>query len=129
MASIGLDTENIKEIIMLIEKKPGMGDLIAIKLTTGEEVVGRIDANPSDADPSDLTLKAPVAWMLTQQGVMPAPVMITAEDKPTITFRNTAIISKTSPRKEISDAYIQITTGLQVAGSAPAPSAGMFTKG
>lgn len=110
---------------MLIEKKPGVGDMIAIKLVTGEEIVGRIEANPSDAAPNDLTLKAPIGWMLTQQGVMPAPFMVTAEEKPTVTFLGTSIVSKTKPRKEISDAYIQITTGIQPASA----GAGMFTKG
>lgn len=115
---------------MLIEKKPGVGDLIAIKLTTGEEVVGKIEENPATANTNDVTLKAPVGWMLTQQGVMPAPVMVTADDKPTITFSGTAIISKTKPRKEIADAYIQITTGIIPAGGIETPAtASGFMKG
>lgn len=114
---------------MLIEKKPGVGDLIAIKLVTGEEIVGRIDKNPSDSDPNDLTLKTPVAWMLTQQGVMPAPFMVTAEDKPTITYRSTAIIAKTAPRKEISDAYVQVTTGIVPASAGVTQPTGGFVKG
>lgn len=110
---------------MLITKKPGAGDLIAIKLVTGEEIVGRIDDN-QPTDSNDLTLKSPVGWMLTQQGVMPAPFMVTADDKPTITFAGTAIISRTVPRKEISDAYTQITTGIVPASAAPT---GGFMKG
>lgn len=113
---------------MLIEKKPGVGDLIAIKLTTGEEIVGRIETNPSDANANDITLKAPVGWMLTQQGVMPAPVMVTADDKPTITFNGSLVLTKTKPRKEIADAYVQITTGIVPAGAGDAPVGG-FMKG
>ncbi|MCK9529445.1 MAG: hypothetical protein M0R77_02580 [Gammaproteobacteria bacterium] len=111
---------------MLIQKQPSAGDLIAIKLVTGEEIVGRIEDNQS-SDAGSLTLKSPVGWMLTQQGVMPAPFMVTADDKPTITFSGSAIISRTTPRKEISDAYTQITTGIVPASAAPA--GGMFTKG
>lgn len=111
---------------MLIQKQPGPGDLIAIKLVTGEEIVGRIDDNQKPDAPG-LTLKSPVGWMLTQQGVMPAPFMVTADDKPTIHFLGTAIISKTTPRKEIADAYVQITTGIVPAGAGAA--SGMFTKG
>lgn len=110
---------------MLITKQPGPGDLIAIKLVTGEEIVGRID----DKQPNEgLTLKSPVGWMLTQQGVMPAPFMVTADDKPTITFSGTSIISRTTPRKEIADAYVQITTGIVPAGAGQAGTS-MFTKG
>ena len=97
---------------MLIEKKPGVGDLIAIKLITGEEIVGRIEANPAGSNENDLTLKAPIGWMLTQQGVMPAPVMVTGEDKPTITFSAMSIVARTKPRKEITDAHIQMTSGI-----------------
>lgn len=113
---------------MLIEKKPAEGDNIAIKLVTGEEIVGRIQANPSGSNENDLTLKHPVAWMLTQQGVMPAPFMVTAEDKSTVTFSGSAIISRTKPRKEINDAYIQITSNIQVAGSGDMLGGG-FVKG
>lgn len=113
---------------MLIEKKPTVGDLIAVKLVTGEELVGRIEENPAGSNAGDLTLKAPVGWMLTQQGVMPAPVMVTAEEKPTITISATAIITRTKPRKEIGDAYIQITTGIQPAAPGSLVGGG-FTKG
>lgn len=113
---------------MLITKKPEAGDLIAIKIVTGEEIVGRI-AEDASANPGDIALKAPVGWMLTQQGVMPAPFMVTAEDKPTVVFAGQTIIARTVPRKEIADAYIQITSNIVVPGSAAAPGAGMFTKG
>ncbi len=65
--------------------------------------------------------------MLTQQGVMPAPVMVTAEEKPTITITASAIIARTVPRKEISDAYIQITSDI-IPASASTLTGG-FTKG
>lgn len=111
---------------MLIEKKPGEGDLIAIKLITGEEIVGRIAPNPAGSNENDLTLKSPVGWMLTQQGVMPAPIMVTAEDKATLTFVGSAIMCRTKPREEIGNAYITITTGIQVPSS---PLNGGFVKG
>ena len=112
---------------MLIKKKPAKGDLLAIKLVNGEEIVGRIEDNPLGAGENDVTLKAPLGWMLTQQGVMPAPFMVTAEDKPTITYLGSAIIARTSPRKEIENAYIQITTGIAMPDTGG--GVGVFTKG
>lgn len=101
---------------MLIQKKETLnpGDVAAIKLVSGEEVIGRIVALESDK----ITLTKPV--ILQMQMVGPndarlgfAPIMAGAPEDGNFTFEfRQCLILPMKARQDVSGGYLQATTGL-----------------
>ena len=56
---------------MLIEAPHKVGDTISLKLSTGEEVVGRLDAESSES----YTVKKPMVLIANEKGLGLAPFM------------------------------------------------------
>lgn len=102
---------------MLIDKKPGKGTIVAVKLISGDEIVGKIEELNTDS----LVLAKPIAIGLSSQGVGFAPFMLSAVDNATLTFKFEKIITYTQAREEIKNAYIQSTSGITPAGSGNLP--------
>ena len=103
---------------MLITKKIEENDIVAVKLISGEELVGKlIKHNP-------LELAKPIVLGMQQQpnpttgqvevGLGFAPFMLGMEDGGNITLEPGAYIVILKARDEIKQAYIKSTTGLDV---------------
>ena len=93
---------------MLIELNYKKGDIISIKLVTGEELVARFEEETD----TDITVDKPMSLQIGPQGVGITQFMLTMDmnSKVTISKHNCLVIATT--RKEMSDQYIQGTTGL-----------------
>lgn len=95
---------------MLIETPYKEGDVVSLKLSSGEEVVGRLEKE----DTKSYVLNKPMMLTATQQGVGLAPFMFTvgADTKFNINMATVVCIAKTE--KEAASQYVQTTTGLTV---------------
>ena len=93
---------------MLFEINYKKGDIISIKLVTGEEVVAKFEEETD----TDITVNKPMSLQVGPQGVGISQFMLTMDmdSKVTISKQNCLVIVPT--RKEMSDQYIQGTTGL-----------------
>ena len=96
---------------MLIETPYKEGDTVSLKISSGEEVIARLEKETD----VEFVLSKPMMLVVQQQGMGLAPFMfsIGADTKVNITKTNVLCCAKTA--KEIADQYTQQTTGLQMA--------------
>lgn len=88
-------------------------NITTIVLTNGEEIVGRL----KESNDNTVTLEKPVKIALTQKGMGFAPVCISIDDASEFTFKQEHVLLIANTRQEISEPYIQATTGIQLATS------------
>ena len=98
---------------MLFEKKFSDGDVVSLKTTGGEEIIGRFVKD----DMISITLEKPLMIAMTQKGPAMAPVMVTVTPDTNLTFNKSAIIVTAVCYKEIADQYVYQTTGIQPVGA------------
>ena len=100
---------------MLLNKPIKKGDIVTVKLSTGEELVARFEHQDTDklklVKPSVLTLNPQnggamlIPWLMSIDVHDPEPVTVYAGQ----------IVAMSRPQKGLADAYIQNTTGIQTA--------------
>lgn len=109
---------------MLIQKGPSQNDIVAIRLVTGEEVIGRLAENPVGAN---VRLAKPVAVQMQmvgpgQAGIGFAPYFISVDETVQIVFpTDKIVVGPVVVKQEMAAAYMRSTTGLAMP-SGPAPS-------
>lgn len=88
-----------------------MSDVIAVKLISGDEIIGRVKKRIEETD--TITITKPLAVTMTPQGGGALiPFMLTAEADE-VTLQKSAIAVLPTPcNKQVSDLYIQQTTGI-----------------
>ena len=103
---------------MLIEQKAKQGDIIVVKLNSGEELVGKMDTqNP-------LKLNKPATFGPQQNpetgqvGLGFGQFMFAIDDEASITLEEGSYITMVKVRDEVKQAYTKATTGLEVPPSA-----------
>jgi len=96
---------------MLIDKGFSVGEVVTIKLITGEELVGKLVEEMTDG----LKVSKPVVLSVGPQGVGMIPYLFTVNPNKEIVILNSAIITKTVCDKQFADQYIQGTTGIKLA--------------
>lgn len=94
---------------MLFEKKFSEGDVVTLKVISGEEILGRFVSE----DMSSITISKPLMIAMTPKGPAMAPVMVTVNPETQLSFNKQAIIVSAICFKEIADQYIYQTTGIQ----------------
>jgi len=95
---------------MLLQKsKFDAGDIISLKLTSGEEIVGKFVSE----DMMEIVLTKVVMLAMTQKGVGMAPYMITIDPDKEYAINKQAVIMKAHTDKEIADQFTYQTTGIQ----------------
>jgi hypothetical protein len=97
---------------MIVNKIQTM-EVVAIKLVSGEEVVG------SFLEETDNIVKLikPLALVMTQQGPSLAPFFMTGDittDSIEIQFNKNTVIAITKPHKQFKDVYTQATSGITI---------------
>lgn len=97
---------------MIIEAPYKVGDTVSLKLSSGEEIIARLSSETDKA----YVLTKPMMLAATQQGIGLAPFMFSVTPDTKITLNKELVITVAKTMKEMSDQYIQGTTGLQVAG-------------
>ena len=93
---------------MLIEKPYEVNDVVSIKLSSGEELVGKL----VEEGPEVVTLAKPPMLSMTQKGMGLAPYMFTVNPESTIKFNDKNIITIVKTMDTMAKQYIQSTTGL-----------------
>ena len=101
-------TEQDTHYNMLIEAPYKIGDTVSFKLSSGEEIVARLD---SESDKS-YTLNKPMVIIAQQQGLGLAPFMFSVppDGKFSLTATSVSCIAKTETG--IAKQYIERTTGI-----------------
>jgi len=95
---------------MLIEAPYTTGDVISVRLSSGEEIVGKLLAD----DTNTMKLKQPLAAMMSEKGLAMIPFMLTVDPEKDLTVSKNQIVITAKSNKEVADHYLQSTTGLSL---------------
>lgn len=94
---------------MLVQKTPSNGDVVTLKLISGEEVVARL----KDMTMDSLEVSKPLSVGLSPNGqVGMVPFMVGLNDDAVVTFDRNHILVISAARKEMSDAYTASTSNI-----------------
>ena len=93
---------------MLIETPYKVGETVSLKLTSGEEVVARLEEEKD----SNFILHKPLMVTATQQGLGLAPFMFTIGPDAKVKIDHTKVVCLVKTQDEMSKQYIQSTTGI-----------------
>lgn len=96
---------------MLIEKPKAAGDVVTIKLTSGEEVIARFEEETA----TGIKVTKPMVLSMTQQGVGMMPYMFTVNPNTPIVFNHAAVAVLSTTDSDFAKQYTTSTTGIQMA--------------
>lgn len=96
---------------MLLSKELKAGDVVSIKLLTGEEIIARFEGDETDA----VVVSKPATLATNPQGGLGIMPWMISSNPEKIHINKTAIIAKSVTDKELADQFIQTTTGIQLA--------------
>jgi hypothetical protein len=96
---------------MLIDKGLSSGDVVTLKLTSGEELIGRFVEETA----SGVKIERPMMLAAGPQGLGMAPYVFTVNPDRAITINHHAITMQASTDKAMADQYLQSTTGIKLA--------------
>jgi len=93
------------------------GDVVVIKLITGEEIITKL----VEPDLTAYSISRPLVFTMHPQTGQPVLIpwlmSLSPKDPKPIVINKSAVVGMTTPAKEIADSYTQSTTGI-VAASA-----------
>lgn len=92
---------------MLIQKPVTTGEIVSIKLISGEEIIGRLDEDTSDF----VKLDRPKSVTITKDGLGMMPFMFLSGSD-TFTIKHSHVIVMVPAEKSAADQYLQGTTGI-----------------
>jgi len=95
---------------MLLEMPYKVGDVVSMKLTSGEEILATLEEEKGNS----LVLKKPLMLIAQQQGLGLAPFMFTASPDSKITINTDKVICITKTIEEMAKQYISSTSGIAV---------------
>ena len=101
---------------MLVNSSYKKGETICVKVSTGEEIVGRFDSQDGDIQ----VVKPCVITLNPQNGqamLIPWLMSIDTTSSDPITIKKEHVLTTNKPNKSLADAYIQNTTGIAPASS------------
>jgi hypothetical protein len=95
---------------MLISTGLKEGNIVTLKLTSGEEVIGKLVTQTE----SKYTVSKPMVLSMSQQGVGMIPYVITAEPDADISVNKSAVVLACETRKDAASSYLEQTTGISL---------------
>ena len=95
---------------MIIETPYKNGDTISLKLSSGEEVVARLEEEREDS----LKLSKPLMLTPTQEGLGLAPFMFTINPEQNIILNRSTVLCIAKTEEQMAAQYVQNTTGFSV---------------
>ena len=95
---------------MLIETPYKVGDTISLKLSSGEEIVARMDGEDSEY----YTLKKPMVLVMQEKGLGLAPFMFSVDPSNKFMMRTSSVSCVSKTQTDIANQYIATTTGLTI---------------
>jgi hypothetical protein len=96
---------------MLIDKGVSAGEIVSIKMASGEEVITKL---VEDND-THYKLSKPMSLSMGGQGIGMIPFMLTVNHDKELKIQKSAVASIDVTDKQFADAYIQQTTGIKLA--------------
>lgn len=93
---------------MLIDKGVSAGEVVTLKLTSGEELVARLDAETE----THYKLTKPMVIGMGQQGPGLMPYLFTVSPDKTIPLLKSTVTVAVTSDKVFADQYMQSTTGI-----------------
>jgi hypothetical protein len=96
---------------MLIETPYKVGDTVSFKLSSGEELVARLDAEGTDT----YTLKKPMVLIAQQQGLGLAPFMFGVSPDAKFVLKAHSVSCMAKTEGEIAKQYTASTSNIQMA--------------
>ena len=110
---------------MIVAPKIEHGTVVSLKITSGEELVAKLDAFGSD----EVRLSKPFTLAVTPQGIAFVPFLIGADENAKVSIKHPNVIAITPSREEVKSAYIQQTSGLVTASAGSIPDTLGFDAG
>ena len=93
---------------MLIEAPYKVGDVVSLKLSSGEEILGRLESEKEN----NVTLKKPMVLIAQEKGLGLAPFMFSVSPDGKFVMKSTAISCMAKTEAEISKQYTAQTSGI-----------------
>ena len=95
---------------MLIETPYKVGDTISLKLSSGEEIVARMDGEDSEY----FTLRKPMVLVMQEKGLGLAPFMFSVNPDNKFMMRTASVSCVSKTQDEISKQYVATTSGIAI---------------
>jgi hypothetical protein len=96
---------------MLIDKGVSAGEVITLKLTSGEEIVAKL----IEETPTHYKLSKPMVIGMGQKGPGLMPYLFTVAPEKEVKLLKTTVTVAESTDKTFADQFITSTTGIQLA--------------
>jgi hypothetical protein len=96
---------------MLVESQYKTGDIISIKLSSGEEMIARFE----DENGEVITIVKPYILIAAQNGMALAPYMFTISPDTKVQLKINNVICIVKSAKDAADMYIKQSTGIAIA--------------
>jgi len=96
---------------MIIETPYKAGDTVSLKLSSGEEIVARLE----DETATQFILKKPMVLIMQQQGMGLAPFMFSVSPDAKFSILATTVTCVAKTEGEIAKQYTSTTSGIQLA--------------
>lgn len=93
---------------MLLNLPYKKGDVVSMKLSSGEEIIGKLEEESTIA----YILSKPHMLTATAQGVGLAPFMFTVPQDSRYTINSSTVMAIAKTEEEYAKQYIQSTTGI-----------------
>ena len=98
---------------MLIQEQYKVGDVISIKLSSGEEMIARFE----EENDKDVIVAKPYILIAAQNGMALAPYMFTVAPETKIKLKINNVICIVKSAKDAADMYIKQSTGIAIASA------------
>jgi hypothetical protein len=96
--------------MLIINKGVTNGDVVTIKLTSGEELIARLD----NEDATHYTLSKPMVLASTATGIGMVPYLFTVDHETNIPLNKSTVSVMVGTTKVYADQYMQSTTGIKL---------------
>lgn len=96
---------------MLISKGRTTGSVVTLKLSSGEELIARLEEENAEG----ISIIKPMVLSMTPKGPGLMPYLFTVSPDQKITINNSAIIVVADTDKDFADQYLTSTTGITLA--------------
>tara|TARA_R110002124_G_scaffold34991_7_gene114340 strand:+ start:891 stop:1181 length:291 start_codon:yes stop_codon:yes gene_type:complete len=93
---------------MLIEAPHKIGDVVSLKLSSGEEILGRLESE----DTNNYTLKKPMVLIAQEKGLGLAPFMFSVSPDGKFVMKANSVSCVAKTESEISKQYMAQTSGI-----------------
>lgn len=95
---------------MLIELPYKIGDIVSFKLSSGEEILGRLEEETDKV----FTLHKPMVLIMGQQGLGLAPFMFSVSPDAKFRLQSSSVSCLAKTQEEIAKQYTAQTTGIHL---------------